>query len=121
MATKKRPANRTATRPPKGPAKGRTIRADVPDEAVANRVAVATAPALARLLGLPRYVIPVLCVAVLFGGLALGGVIGLLMLWALAGVLGWFLAAFWPVTPTSGRILRSLVVLGVAAAGVFNR
>lgn len=112
VPTKKRPANKSA--------KARAIRADVPPEAVANRVAVATAPVLARLLALPRWLIPVFCVAMLFGGLALGGLLGLLTLLSLAGVLGWFLAAFWPVTPTSGRILRSLVVLAVAAVGFLN-
>lgn len=101
-------------------AKGRPIRADVPPEAVANRVAVATAPVLARLLALPRWLIPVLCVAVLLTGLAVGGAGGLLLLLSLAAVLGWFLAAFWPVTPTSGRVLRSLVVLAVAAVGFLN-
>ncbi|MGQ0464309.1 MAG: DUF6703 family protein [Sporichthyaceae bacterium] len=111
MATKKRPTKTARPRP---------IRQNVPDEAVANRVAVATAPALARLLALPKFLIPVLCVVVLFAGLAIGGIVGLVMLLSLAGLLAWFLAAFWPVTPTSGRILRSLVVLGVAAAGFFN-
>lgn len=92
----------------------------MPPEKVANKVAVATAPALARLLALPRFLIPILAVAMLFTGLALGGVIGLILLGLLAGALGWFLVAFWPVTPTSGRVLRSLIVLGVLAAGLIN-
>lgn len=111
MATKKRPVKA---------AKGRPIRPGVPENQVANKVAVATAPVLARLLALPRYLVPLLAVVVLFTGLAVGGVIGLVLLLSLAGVLGWFLVAFWPVTTTSGRILRSLVVVGVAAAGVLN-
>ena len=101
-------------------ARGRAIRADVPPEKVANTVAVATAPALARLLGLPRFLVPILAMATLFIGLAIGGVLGLILVWGLAGALGWFLIAFWPVTPTSGRVLRALVVLGVLAAGLVN-
>jgi hypothetical protein len=101
-------------------AKGRPVRPGVPDEAVANKVAAATAPMLLRLLRLPRFLVPILALALLFTGLALGGVAGLLILWFLAGILGWFLIAFWPVTPTSGRVLRTLVVAAVAVAGLFN-
>ncbi|MGQ0847207.1 MAG: DUF6703 family protein [Sporichthyaceae bacterium] len=115
MATKKA----TKRRPAKA-AKGKPIRQGVAPEEVANRVAVATAPVLARLLGLPKWLVPILALAMLFGGLALGGVGGLLLLWTLAGFLGWFLVAFWPVTPTPGRVLRALVVLGVLAAGLLN-
>lgn len=92
----------------------------MPPEKVANKVAVATAPLLARLLALPRFLIPILAVAMLFTGLALGGVPGLILLWILGGTLAWFLVAFWPVTPTFGRVLRSLIVLGVFAAGLLN-
>jgi hypothetical protein len=92
----------------------------VPDARVANKVAVRSAPALARLMALPKFVPALAALAVLFAGLALGGVIGLVLLLALAGVLGWFLAAFWPVTPTGGRVLRLAVVVGLIAIGVAN-
>lgn len=121
VTTRRRPVKPAVSgRLKSSPAKGRPIRQGVPEQAVANRVAVSTAPALARLLALPRYLVPLLAVVVLFTGLAFGGVIGLVLLLGLAGVLGWFLVAFWPLTPTSGRILRSLVVLGVAAAAIIN-
>ena len=87
---------------------------------MANKVAVATAPALARLMAVPKYVPMLVSLAVLFAGLALGGVAGLVLLLALAGVLGWFLAAFWPVTPTGGRVLRLAVLIGLVVIGVAN-
>lgn len=115
VATKRRP---TAKGRPV--ARGRPVRPGVPDEKVANKVAVATAPALARLLSLPRFLIPIAAVVTLFVGLALGGLAGLILLWGLAAVLGWFLIAFWPMTTNGGRVLRTLVVLGVLAAGLIN-
>lgn len=96
------------------------IRPGVPAENVANRVAVTTAPALARLLALPKWFLPLTCAVLLLAGLTLGGIVGLLLLWTLAGGLGWLLAAFWPVTPTGGRVLRVAVVLGVAVLGVLK-
>ncbi len=118
---KRRPVSAAKGRPVKAAvAKGRPIRPGVSEEAVANKVAVATAPMLLRLLRLPRWLVPLLAVALLFTGLAIGGVGGLLILWALGGGLGWFLIVFWPVTPNSGRVLRSLVVAAVFAAGLLN-
>jgi len=81
---------------------------------------VATTPALARLMGLPRLVPPIAALLVLFAGLIVGGVVGLVLLLALAAVLGWFLAAFWPVTPTPGRVLRVSVVLGLVLVAILN-
>jgi hypothetical protein len=105
------------------PAPGRTppqIRQGVPDARVANKVAVTTAPALVKLAALPKFVPALGALAVLSAGLIAGGVIGLVLLLALAGALGWFLAAFWPVTPTGGRVLRLAVVIGLVVIGVAN-
>ncbi|HZE67669.1 MAG TPA: hypothetical protein VE081_13615 [Sporichthyaceae bacterium] len=97
------------------------VRPDVAEEkVVVNKVAAASAPALARLMGLPRFVAPIIALVVLFAGLAVGGVVGLALLLALAGTLGWFLAAFWPMTPTSGRVLRLSVVLGLVLIAILN-
>jgi hypothetical protein len=92
----------------------------VPDAQVANKVAVTTAPALAKLSALPKLIPALGALAVLFAGLFTGGVIGLVLLLALAGALGWFLAAFWPVTPTGGRVLRLAVIVGLVVIGVVN-
>jgi len=96
------------------------FRQAVPDEKVANRVAVASGPVLAKLVGLPRYVPALGALVVLFAGLIAGGVIGLLLLFALAAGLGWFLAVFWPMTPTSGRVLRLAVVVALVVIGIAN-
>jgi hypothetical protein len=87
---------------------------------LANKVAVATAPGLTMLLGLPKRVLPAAVAVVLLVGLIAGGVVGMVLLLALAGVLGWLLAAFWPVTPPAGRMLRLAVVLGLAVVGVLK-
>ena len=114
----RRPANRGGRPPARGIRP--QSRQGVPDEKVANRVAVATAPVLAKLVGLPKYVPALAALLVLFAGLLTGGVIGLLLLLALAGALGWFLAAFWPMTPTSGRVLRLGVVVALVVIGIAN-
>jgi hypothetical protein len=85
-----------------------------------NRVAVATAPGLALLLALPKLVLPVTIALMLLIGLVAGGLVGLILLLALAGTLGWLLAVFWPVTPPTGRLLRMTVILAIAAAGVLK-
>jgi hypothetical protein len=95
-------------------------RPGVPDEKVANRVAVASAPVLAKLMGLPKYVPMLGALVVLFAGVIAGGVVGLVLLLALAAALGWFLALFWPMTPTSGRVLRLGVVLALVLIGIVN-
>jgi hypothetical protein len=92
----------------------------VPDERLANKVAVATTPALARLMSLPKYVPALAALAILFAGLTISGVVGLVLLLALAGALGWFLIVFWPVTPSGGRLLRVAVVIGLVVIGVVN-
>ncbi len=87
---------------------------------MANRVAVSRATGLALLLGLPKYVLPVTSAILLLIGLIKGGVVGLVLLLAVAGALGWLLAAFWPVTPPRGRMIRLIVVLGIAVVGVLK-
>jgi hypothetical protein len=87
---------------------------------LANRVAVATAPGLAMLLALPKRVLPVAVAIMLLAGLIAGGIVGMVLLLTLAGVLGWLLAAFWPVTPPTGRVMRMAVVLGLAVVGVLK-
>jgi hypothetical protein len=115
----RRPPIRGTRRPPARGIRPQS-RPGVPDQKVANRVAVTSAPVLARLVGLPKYLPALGVLVVLFAGLIAGGVIGLLLLLALAGALGWFLAAFWPMTPTSGRVLRLSVVVALVVIGIVN-
>lgn len=114
----RRPPNRGSRAPARGIRP--QSRQGVPDENVANRVAVASAPVLARLMGLPKYLPALAVLVVLFAGLVAGGVIGLVLLLALAAALGWFLAAFWPMTPASGRVLRLGVVIALVVVGIVN-
>jgi hypothetical protein len=83
-----------------------------------TKVAVTTAPMLARVSALPKLLLPVTIGALVLVGLALGGVGGLVCLLAVAAVLGWLLAVFWPVTPRPGRVLRVLAIVALVAVGV---
>ena len=64
---------------------------------------------------LPRWLLPVLVVALLVTGLAVAGWAGAIALFALAGVLGWLAAVSWPRLSAQGRALRVLA-LGVLVA-----
>lgn len=85
-----------------------------------NKVAVASAPALARIALLPRALLPVLMAVGVFAGLAAGGAVGLVCMLAVAAVLGWLLAIFWPVTPKPGRVLRVVAIGLVVLVGVLQ-
>jgi hypothetical protein len=115
----KRPNRRPA---PGSPAGGPTAaRASaVPAPQLANRVTATTAPGLVRLSALPKLLVPMSTAVALLVGAAVGGMFGLVLLSAVAALLGWLLLAFWPVTPASGRLLRIAVVLGVALLGVLR-
>lgn len=89
-------------------------------EPVVNRIAVATAPGLASLARLPKFLMPALVAVGVVGGLALGGIAGLVCLLAVVALLGWLLAAFWPLIPASGRVLRVAALIAVLAVGIIN-
>jgi hypothetical protein len=66
---------------------------------------------------LPRWLLPVLAVALLVPGLAVTGWVGAAFLLALAGALSWLAAVSWPRLNGQGRALRVLVIgLVVAVA-----
>lgn len=109
-----RPGARQATR---RPAPRPTPAAPLPTP---SRVAVATAPALARLGRLPKAVLPILVALGVVSGLALGGIAGLAIVLAVVGVLGWLLAAFWPMLPTSGRVIRVGALTALLAIAVIQ-
>lgn len=124
MAAKPRPHNRR----PAGSASGRPtarkpdprVRQNVPAEQVANKVAVATASGLAWLGRLPKLVLPGFVAIGLVTGLIVGGIPGLVLLVLVVGLLGWLLAAFWPMLPNAGRVLRVAALLAVVVVGVLN-
>lgn len=120
MAAKPKPKNaRPAARPaPSRPAPA--PRQSTPAEPVVNKVAAASAPALAVLSRLPKALLPALVAIGVVGGLALGGIGGFVILLAVVGLLGWLLAAFWPMIPTPGRVVRVGALLADLAFGILN-
>lgn len=99
------------TTPPRTTASGRPLVAP-------TKVAVTTAPMLARISALPKLVLPVTIGILVIVGLALGGVAGLVCVLVVAALLGWLLAVFWPVTPKPGRVLRLLAIAALVAMGI---
>jgi hypothetical protein len=69
---------------------------------------------------LPRWLLPVLAVALLVTGLAVAGWAGAVFLLGLAGVLGWLAAVSWPRLNVPGRALRVLLIGLVVAAAVLR-
>jgi len=96
------------------------VRQNVPVDKVANKVAVATAPGIAFIGRMPRLLLPALVAVGLVAGLIAGGVVGLVLLVLVAGLMGWLLAAFWPMLPNGGRALRVAALLLVVVVGVLN-
>lgn len=73
---------------------------------------------------LPRWVLPLVLVALLIAGMVGTGWVGAAALLVLAALLAWLAYLSWPTTPVSGRALRlgAFVVLVLLAAGhVFGR
>ncbi|MBA3742726.1 DUF6703 family protein [Sporichthya sp.] len=120
MAAKPRPRNQRPGPRPTAPRPDPRVRQNVPVEQVANKVATVTAPALAWMGRLPKLVLPGFVAIGLVVGLIAGGVLGLVLLVLVAGLLGWLLAAFWPMLPTAGRLLRVAALLAVVVVGVLN-
>lgn len=122
MAAKSRPRNqRSAPRPASRPARpDPRVRQNVPVEQIANKVATVTAPGLAWMGRLPKLVLPGFVAIGLVAGLIAGGVLGLVLLVLVVGLLGWLLAAFWPMLPAAGRVLRVAALLAVVVVGVLN-
>ncbi len=77
-----------------------------------------SAPVLLRLRRAPRWLVPLVPVALLLAGLAGPPIAGGCALVVLAGVLGWLGYLSWPSLAFAGRLLRLtalLVLLGLAA------
>lgn len=76
-----------------------------------------SAAPLALLYRLPRWALPIGLAVVLIAGLATGGVIGAVILLALAVFLGWLAYLSWPSIGGQARALRvaaGLVLLAIA-------
>jgi hypothetical protein len=123
MAAKPRPRNQRPA-PGRGQQRARDphprVRQNVPVDQVANKVAQATAPGIAFLGRMPKLFLPGFVAVGLVAGLIAGGIVGLVLLVVVAGLMAWLLAAFWPMLPTGGRILRALALVAVVVVGVLN-
>ena len=124
MAAKSRSRNQRSGAPRGGQPVPRRpdprVRQNVPAEQVANKVAVATASGLTWMGRLPKLVLPAFVAIALVGGLIAGGILGLVLLVLVVSLLGWLLAAFWPMLPTAGRMLRVAALLAVVVVGVLG-
>jgi hypothetical protein len=69
---------------------------------------------------LPRWLLPVLAVVLLVGGLAMHGWAGGIALFGLAAVLAWLAAISWPRLSGAGRLLRIVVTGLIIVAGVIR-
>lgn len=68
---------------------------------------------------LPRWVLPLVLVALLLAGMIGTGWVGAAALLVLAALLAWLAFLSWPSTPPAGRLLRlaAFIVLVLLAAG----
>jgi uncharacterized protein DUF6703 len=84
-----------------------------------RRVERWSATPLVFLHQLPRWLLPVVLVALLLAGMLGTGWVGAAALLVLAALLGWLAYLSWPSTPPQGRLLRlaAFVVLILLAAG----
>jgi uncharacterized protein DUF6703 len=106
-------------RPPRPLPSGDTLFTPDPSPARAS-IEQRSATPLLWLHQLPRWLLPVLVVALLVTGLAIAGWAGAIALFALAGVLGWLAAVSWPRLNAQGRAMRVLSVGLLIAAAVIR-
>jgi uncharacterized protein DUF6703 len=113
------PPGARRARPPRPLPNGDTLFTSDPSPARAS-IEQRSATPLLWLHQLPRWLLPVLAVALLVTGLAVAGWAGAIALFALAGMLGWFAAVSWPRLNAQGRALRVLTVGLLVAAAVIR-
>lgn len=77
-------------------------------------------PLVQKLSTLPRWLAPVVMLALTLIGLFSGGVVGLVCLGLVALFLGWLVALSWSVLPTAQRAMRLVVVVVVAAGALLQ-
>ncbi len=107
------------SRPPRPLPQGRTL---FTLDAPASRQSLEhrSATSLLWMHQLPPWLLPVLSVALLVAGLALGGWSGAIALCALAAVLGWLAAISWPRLPALGRAVRVVAVAVILAVAILR-
>jgi hypothetical protein len=73
-----------------------------------------------RLSRLPRWVVPIIALGLLLGGLFTTGLIAAVCLVILAAAMLWLTALSWPLSTPAARTMRLLGVLIVLAAAVWR-
>jgi hypothetical protein len=73
-----------------------------------------------RLSRMPRWVVPIIALALLLGGLFTTGLIAAICLVILAAAMLWLTALSWPLSTPGARAMRLLGVLVVLAAAVWR-
>ena len=114
-----RPARQAGQRRPRPLPEGDTLftpQASPARQAIERR----SATTLLWLHQLPRWLAPVLAVALLVAGLAVSGWAGAIALVGLAVVLAWLASLSWPQLSAQGRVLRIAVVGLVILVAVFR-
>jgi len=83
-----------------------------------KRIEVLSAPSLIRLHSLPRAVVPVVIILLMFVGLVKDNALGGIALLLVSAFVGWLLYLSWPLLEGRARILRALTVLLVLMAAL---
>jgi len=83
-----------------------------------KRIEVLSAPSLIRLHSLPRAVVPVVIILLMFIGLVKDSALGGIALLLVSAFVGWLLYLSWPLLEGRARILRALTVLLVLMAAL---
>ena len=83
-----------------------------------KRIEVLSAPTLIRMHSLPRAIVPVVIILLMFVGLVKDNALGGVALLVVAAFVGWLLYLSWPLLEGRARILRALTVLLVFLAAL---
>ena len=70
-----------------------------------------SAPLLVRLTRMPKFVLPVALIVLLFSGFYNNGVLGGLFLAVVDVFIGWLIYLSWPVDTGKKRVIRVLILL----------
>ena len=83
-----------------------------------KRIEVLSAPTLIRMHSLPRAIVPVVIILLMFVGLVKDNATGGIALLVVCAFVGWLLYLSWPLLESRARILRALTVLLVFLAAL---
>jgi hypothetical protein len=83
-----------------------------------KRIEVLSAPTLIRMHSLPRAIVPVVIILLMFVGLVKDNALGGVALLIVSAFVGWLLYLSWPLLEGRARILRALTVLLVFLAAL---